>query len=218
MIGLFTKILSYIFPVKIDEAIGYKNIPMDLFLYCNDFYVQTPNATYAHTSKYTSFQTILHQNKQDIKHAKTALVLGWGLGSIGSILNNINDNLQITGVDIDQNILNWYQRYNKQKNTTIFVSDVCRFLEENKDTFDIIAIDIYIDDSVPKDILSLDFLKKINEKLHSRGSVFLSTFYKSNLEQQACVHFAETIFSKAFADVIITDTKGNMMLKGNKME
>lgn len=214
MIDILKKIVSQILPIKVDSGIGFMNIPISLHLYQNNYFVQSPNAIYAHTSNYTSFSTIIKKNEAYIKTAKSALILGWGLGSIGNILSKYNLNIEKYGVEIDKLMLHWYKSYNFQPNTIIHNDDIFNFVKTAKECFDIIAIDIYIDNKVPQEILNINFLNKIHALLTNNGIIFLSTFYQNKTEELESIHFCKNTFSKIFADTSFISTKGNVMLQG----
>jgi spermidine synthase len=218
VIDILKKIASQILPIEIEKGIGYMNIPISLHLYQNNYFVQSPNAIYAHTSNYTSFSTIIKKNEAYIKTAKNALILGWGLGSIGNILSKYNLNIEKNGVEIDKLMLHWYKSYNFQSNTTIHNDNIFNFVKNAKECYDIIAIDIYIDNKVPQEIFNTNFLNNINALLTNNGILFLSTFYQNKSEELESIQFCNNTLSKIFAETSYLSTKGNVMLQGKRKE
>jgi spermidine synthase len=145
------------------------------------------------------------------------LALGFGLGSIMPLLANYKDEFQMTGVDIDPVIIKLARQYiapELQKNLTLIESDAFAFINEKQPhPYDLIVIDLFIDNFVPKKFEKEDFLQNVKRHLSENGLLLYNRLANKDTE-----HFYNNTFKKVYPPGYVLSTKGNHLLVYDKWE
>ncbi len=113
------------------------------------------------------------------KHSiKDALILGFGAGSVASLLQEkYKINCNITGIEKDEQVISLGHKYfNIQRftNTEIICADAYNFMMENKKHFDLIIVDVYVDNLVPENIESEQFLSQLKNSINDKGLIIFN--------------------------------------------
>lgn len=157
---------------------------------------------------YGSLQRILRRGLQaigfkNIKDSNSILVLGIAGGSvIKTLVNEIDFKGEITGVEIDPEIIslaNKYFKLNEIQNLTIIIEDANQFVQKTNKTFDLIIIDIFQDNSMPEFLFETVFIENTKSLLIPGGYLLFNTMIhtKSDLERNKLYrnHFNTEEFS-----------------------
>jgi len=142
---------------------------------------------------YGSLQRILRRGLQsigfkNIKNSNSILVLGIAGGSvIKTLVNELDFKGEITGVEIDPEIIslaNKYFKLNEIPNLTIYIEDANQFVQNTNKTFDIIIIDIFQDNSIPEFLFENKFIENTKSLLTSGGYLLFNTMIHSKSDQE----------------------------------
>src|SRR5690606_26637403 len=173
---MIRKLISFIFPLtrKIkSEYNGY----LELTQINGKTLLDTANTNYS----YGSLQRILRFSllQIDLSKTKEILLLGLGGGSVlKTIRNEFNFSGKITAVDIDPVIIQIAEEefgINSDDNTNIICSDAIDYIENDNNKFDLIIIDLFIDNEIPKKALSLTFWGEIIKKTEQDGFIIFNS-------------------------------------------
>jgi spermidine synthase len=177
---MLRKILSYIIPVKIYKTKSAVSKTIEITWANGELVMDSENANYS----YGSLQRILrkglkHFGFDKISKMDNVLVLGVAGGSvIKTLVNEIQFKGQITGVDIDPDIIklaNEYFKLDEIKNLNIVIDDAFEFVLKTKDSYDLIIIDIFQDTTMPNFLFEKFFINRICFLLKSKGVVLFNT-------------------------------------------
>ena len=126
---------------------------------------------------------------KDIKILRV-LILGLGGGTVAKLINQKFPQAKITGIEIDPVMIKLGKKYfglNKIKNLKIIQADAVhprggfRLLGGEKIKYDLIIVDLYIGDKIPKKSESVKILKKLKKILSKNGLIiFNRLFYKEH--------------------------------------
>lgn len=169
------KLLSYLYPITKKIPSQYSGI-LEITWYNGKKHLNTKNANYS----YGSLQKILKFGLEqiDISKVNSILLLGLGGGSVVETLrNDFSYSKAITAVDIDAIIINLAKNEFQLKDDAqlhIICEDALVFMQLNKDQFDLIIIDLFIDTEVPKAFLALSFWKEILNASATNGSILFN--------------------------------------------
>jgi spermidine synthase len=156
------RLLSYIYPITKKIKSDFSGT-LEITWYNGKKHLNTKNANYSYGSLQKILKTGLTQI--DLTSCNDILVLGLGGGSIIETLRkDFQYEKHITALDIDPIIIKIAQEefhLKEEENLEIICEDAAHFMEENKDKFDLIIIDLYIDIQVPSVFLELPFWKNI---------------------------------------------------------
>lgn len=192
---MLIKLLSYIIPIKIFKTKSKLSKTIEVTWANGELVMDSENTNYS----YGSLQRILriglkHFGFDKISKMNHALVLGVAGGSvIKTLVDEIQFKGQITGVDIDQDIIkiaNQYFKLDEIKNLNIVIDDAFEFVLKTKDRYDLIIIDIFQDMNMPNFLFEDFFINRICFLLKSRGVVLFNTMCltaKDNLRNKKLI-------------------------------
>lgn len=159
------RLLSYIYPIT-KKVISKYNGTLEITWYNGKKLLNTKNANYS----YGSLEQILKfgVSKINLNNCENSLILGLGGGSIiGTLRNDFKYKNDITAIEIDPIIVKVAQEEFQIQNThklNIVCIDALKFLKTNKQVYDFIIIDLFIDNKVPKQFLEPSFWELIIAK------------------------------------------------------
>jgi spermidine synthase len=171
----FSKLLSYIWPQTRKSPSDFSG-ELEITLFRGKKVLDTQNANYS----YGSLQKILEKALQniDLSATKNILLLGMGAGSvIKSLRQKFAFQAHIDAVEIDAKIIALAARefdVVATENTKIINDDAYSFLQKNKQEYDLIIIDIFIDTKVPEQFYSVEFAQLIERHLSSKASIIFN--------------------------------------------
>ncbi|MCX7551501.1 spermidine synthase [Xanthomarina sp. F2636L] len=189
------RLISYFYPItkKIESDI---NGTLEITWYNGKKHLNTKNANYS----YGSLQRILKfgLEKIELSNVNSVLLLGLGGGSvIQTLRKDFNYKKNITAIEIDPTIINIakdeFQLQNNQQ-LEIICADALQYIEENKSTFDLIIIDLFIDTQVPKQFLDLPFWENILQRKSTNGVILFNASLENsmNTELKTIIDYLKT--------------------------
>lgn len=180
---LTRKIVSFFFPLtrKIkSEYNGY----LELTTFNGRTLLNTENTNYS----YGTLQRVLKFGllNTDISKTRNILVLGLGGGCVLKTLrNDFNYANRITAVDIDPVIIEIAKKefgISEDDKTKIICDDAFDYVMNDNSMFDLIIIDLFIDNKIPDKFLLLEFWRGIINKLSLGGTIIFNTLCDPYIE------------------------------------
>lgn len=174
------KILSYIYPVT-KKIKTDKNGLVEITYYNGKKILDSANANYS----YGNLQKVLKfgLNKISFKQINDILVLGLGAGSvIETIRKDFNSNAKITAVEIDAKIIDiaFYEfNLNDFSGCNIVCDDAYNFIKNNTHKFDLIVVDLFLDENPPEFLQQIEFWEHIYKSTIKNGYII----YNSSMKQ-----------------------------------
>lgn len=160
------KMFSFFYPVLIKKYHSKISGDIELSMQDGKLVLDSSTANYSYGSLHKLFQKVIKKFDFNNKEYKTALILGFGGGSIAEILNCENQlNLEITALEKDRVVVNVYHEYFKKEahNTKLIEGDAIMFLKNNTQKFDYIFVDVFKNLDVPEEFKTSSFLKLLSQ-------------------------------------------------------
>ena len=112
----------------------------------------------------------------DVKQDFNVLVLGNGTGTYATLLkHHVPYNTNITGVEIDQKIIDLsYQYFMMPDDIYVVCDDGRNFLNLNKDKYDLIMVDAYSSISTPFAMSTVEFFSSVKDHLKDDGVMVMN--------------------------------------------
>ncbi len=141
--------------------------------------LNTKKANYSFGGLHRVFQIAFKAIQFEKMSPQNMLILGFGAGSVASIVQEEygKKSVRITGVEIDSEIIELGKKYfntERYVNTNIICSDAFTFIQQTKDKYDLIVVDIYNEVLVPQEFESVQFLKEIHSHLNINGCIIFN--------------------------------------------
>lgn len=208
------KYLSYFYEFHIESAPSEINPHLYVSLSRGRYQLSTANAIYSFADLYDNF-TLTFQKIHLPDTVQDVLILGFGLGSIPYMLEKKFDkNYQYTAVEIDENVLYLANKYTLPELTsaiTMMPADAFAFVHYCHDTFDLICMDVFLDDIVPENFESEQYLEQLATLLNPKGILLFNKLAATKDDRTQAAQFVET-FKKVFPKGAYLDVNGNWML------
>lgn len=194
-------LLSYLTEVHLESVPSEYNDQLHVVLKTEDIScAQKMLSTHMVTNMIIS-ENALKMQLPDSSGTKV-LLLGFGMGSIPYMLEKVfMKNYRFTGVEIDPMIIYLASKYvlpELSSEISIIETDAATFVEQNEELFDIICIDIFIDDNIPPYFLTESFLIKVKEIIKESGVILFNHLGYTSLDVSKSKQYFETVFSKIF--------------------
>ncbi len=202
---MFKKILSYFYPITIYNKSSKISQSLEVTLYNGKTLLNTKNTNYS----YGSLQTVLKKalttiGKSEISKMDYILVLGVAGGSVvQTLVTDFEFTKNIIGIELDTEIIeiaNSYFNLDKIRNFKCIIADAEGFVKTDKNTYNLIIIDIFKDTEMPEFLFQENFITNIKERLHNRSyiifNIMLLDVSKKNKINTFLQHFDDENYTK----------------------
>jgi predicted membrane-bound spermidine synthase len=181
---------------------GEKKDPLQYILFQNGV---VQNKIGKRGESLSAFTYNLEQLAGFAKHAKRALVLGFGAGVVPRTLRK--NGMQVSVVDINPLTLRAAKKYfhYKDNGTKFFFEDARVYVKNCDQKYDLVVLDLFHGDGMPEHITSQEFFQDINECLNSKG-VLLANMFIAVGDERGKMSLLATI-SSVFGDIHFFHTK-----------
>lgn len=179
------RLLSYIYPILLETHHSEISGVLELSLQDGKLVLDSKFANYSYGSLHEVFQKVIKELKFRPKQ-KNALILGFGAGSIATILNKENkQGLDIDGVELDPVILDLYQEhftFQAPGKVQIYQDDALAYLKRSDKKYDYIFIDVFENLSVPESLLNEEFIVLLQAHSFPHTQIAMNTMLKEDDE------------------------------------
>jgi len=179
------------------------------------FQLCTSNAIYSFEDLYVNFSRAFDRIDLDRSAPMNVLVLGIGMGSIPMVMEAMDfEDCYFTAIEIDPVIIELLNEYGLPKIDSpieVYETDAVQYAAISREKFDLVAIDLFINDIIPEAAQSKDFLSNIQERLSPDGMVMMNHLALTEADQRRGKAFFETIFRTVFPQSDYIDVDGNYM-------
>ncbi len=134
------------------------------------------------------------------------LILGMGSGTYATQLSRYFDNVNVSGVEIDDKITDLAHKYFElSADAKVTTYDGRAYLAADKGLYDVIMVDAYQDITIPFQMSSSEFFTMVKEHLAPGGVMVVNmNMYSDEGTESINTYLADTI-SSVFQNVVIVD-------------
>lgn len=214
------RLLSYVVELPIEKSSSTHNPYLEITLKKGRFQLSTANAIYSYADLYDNFNEAFSKIKLDELPIENVLILGFGLGSIPIVLEkNFQKQYHYTAVEIDEEVLflaNKYALPEIKSSISMICADAYHFVMECFEEFDMINVDLFLDDKVPHQFEEEQFLKQLSRLLKKDGVLLYNRLAFTKADVENARSFYENKFQPNFPEGAAMEVKGNWILLNNK--
>ena len=177
---MLAKLFSYFIPINVFKKNSCLSNSLEVSWNNGELVLDSKNTNYS----YGSLQRILRKGLKfigfdRIKKFESILILGVAGGSvIKTLVEEVKFKGQITGIEIDEEIIeiaNKYFKLNEIKNLDVIIYDAFEFVLKTKEKYDLIIIDIFQDTTMPNFLFEDFFINRLNYLLKIEGFILFNT-------------------------------------------
>ncbi|MFK7949585.1 MAG: class I SAM-dependent methyltransferase [Saprospiraceae bacterium] len=214
------KILSYIYEFHMESIASDINGSLHVSYSQGRYQLSTQNAIYSFGDLYSNYYRAFESIDLDKYKINNVLILGFGLGSIPLMLeNNFKKNYKYVGVEIDEYVIYLADKYvtNELKSPIDIIStNALTFVEICQERFDLICVDIFLDDVIPDDFQQQSFLESVKLLLTKNGIVLYNRLAQTKKDKKSSTIFFREQFLTVFPKGHYIDVEGNWMFTNIK--
>lgn len=187
-IPFIKRLAAYFIPIKIKESKGVNTPLIKLYYYCGRWQLAADQVLYSDGKHYLPIKKAFSYLKKESINFKTLLVLGGGLASVLDLIERYFSlsTIHSTIVEIDPQILDWAQKVHSDKNlstTNWVLQDVAEFMSENKKQYELLILDVFHDNHVPRFIFEDSFLENCLRSMAPHSGLLIMNYMIINNEQ-----------------------------------
>lgn len=176
--NLFRKLLSWFYPVQIEKVRGQLNHELEVNIYNGKVMLDSASVNYSYGTLQEVFDRTFEQTGLYDQQIKSALILGFGSGSVAELLlTKCDPAMRITGVEADAEVIRLAKQYFpvvRNSNVIIVHSDASDYVQNSTGQYDLIVIDVFIEAIVPEKFQSVEFLREVKLQLSPKGQLFFN--------------------------------------------
>jgi spermidine synthase len=184
-------------------------------------YLTTPNAIYSHEDLYDVYCIAFEKIRVNTLKINEVLILGFGVGSIPVMLNKkFKMNPQYTGVEADSTIVYWAKKYLSKEllsKLDLENTDAGDFIATCESKFDLVCVDLFVEDSIPEIFLTESFVSDLCELLQPNGLIMWNHLADTELSNSKTENFFSAVFSKVFPESKMMNLGANIMLLNRQL-
>lgn len=209
---------SYLSPIKIDSIASDINNNLEIILVKGQLQLCTDKAVYSYEYKYENFRQLFDLMDFSKVKGKNVLLLGLGLGSVIQLINYHKKEMLYTAIELDDEVIHLAEKYILKPldiNVQIIQTNGYTYPWTTEEKFDLICMDIFIDDWIPNEFLSTEYCQSLKDLLNPNGTVVYNTpaFNKESASQSK--HFYLDHFKPTFSKAELVEVHKNYMLISN---
>lgn len=192
MKNLLGRLFSYILPIRLIKKQGDINKYLEVRLENGKYVLNTELVNYSFGGLHKVFKQALRRYPLASRKIDNVLILGFGAGSAASLLRKEHAiTSPITGVEQDSMVIELAKKYfdiNQFQPLTIHQYDAFEFVMNCKEVYDLIIMDVFIEDEVSEKFLQQDFVNALGAILSPKGILFYNIMvhtpeYRQRAEQ-----------------------------------
>jgi spermidine synthase len=189
------KILSWILPVNVQRVKGKITPVLEVTLENGKKVLNAGEVNYSFGALHDVFRIALQKAKIIENPPKDVLVLGLGAGSIVTIIvDEYGQNPNITGVEADPMVIHLAKKeFDIDRFLSLEIENTTaeKFISGNEKQFDLIAVDVFVEEIVPESCKTEEFLRGLFNALKPGGRVVFNEMPQKTFSE-------EDDFSKRF--------------------
>lgn len=207
--------LSYLAEIHVESAPSDYNPHLYVSVRNGRYQLSTANAIYSYEDLYSNFYRAFERVELPENGAEV-LLLGFGLGSIPLMLErHFDKQYNYTAVEIDESVLYLAEQYvlpSLQSNIMTIQADAYAYVMQSQQQFDLICMDIFLDQLTPEQFKEIDYLEALKALLKPNGRVLYNCFTLGSINEMTTQTFFNEFFSRVFPEAVYFDVVGNWIL------
>lgn len=221
-IPAWKRYLSYVAEIHLESAASEYNPHLYVSMRQGRFQLSTAHAVYSFGDLYTNFAKAFAQTKLEELPGKEALVLGLGLGSIPYILEKkMGLDFHITAVEIDEVIIDLAYRYTLSELESpidLICADAEIFVASTYQRYDLICMDVFLDDQIPGPFQQVEFLEQLRDLLSPGGLLLFNVLALRRMDRKKAERFFAQVFKKVFPEGTFIEVEYNWVLVNDRSQ
>lgn len=208
--------LSYLTDQRLERLSGQHAQHLEVTLRRGSLLLQAEGAVYSWEDHYYNFREAFAHLDWAALPGNRVLLLGLGLGSVIQIAEeHFGQVLDYTAIEYDAVVARLAERYLLSRlasSVEVVVEDAGRFVQRCTGQFDLILVDVFVDDRVPEAFETLDYLHKLRGLLTPGGCLISNRLTYRATDRADTERYLDEVFTVVFPRAEVLDVRSNWML------
>lgn len=209
-------LMSFFWEIPIETISSDEHEMLQVLYTQGQYQLVSPNAIYSYGELYSNFLRAFQKLDISSWTGKRVLILGLGLGSIPLMLEKkFKKELEYTIIEFDEAVIHLAHKYvlkALQSPVEVIHADALAFVNQSEETFDLICMDIFLDDTIPTQFESVPFLENLQSMLRPEGLLLYNRLALNAQDREKSQAFFDTAFTSVFREGKKMDVGRNWML------
>ncbi len=218
-IPLWKKWLSYYREILLENKLRQENT-LSISLKKGKLMLGTDDTIYSWDDEYLNYVWGLDAIDWSRIDCKRMLLVGMGLGAVVYILEkNKKIYPEITAVEYDEDVIYFAKKYSLPRfrsKIDVIHADGYEFLLQSNNKYDLIIVDVCVEDMIPQGFETLECMEAILRNLSPQGILLYNRFYSYYKDQYKTDKFFRNVFKKVFPGGYLLDQKGTCLLVNDR--
>ncbi len=212
-------VASYFIEVPVEELSSPTNPVLQVSLSRGRYQLTTENSIYSFEDLYFNYRQAFQ--RIELPHdGANVLILGLGLASVPFMLEKIfAKTYNYVAVEIDESVIYLASKYmlgRLRSPIETICADAVHFVQQNERLFDLIIVDLFLDDVIPKGFEQTPINKMLRDSLEKDGLVLYNRLYRTSTDKQRTELFYQEVFKPVFRESSFLNVMGNWILVGGR--
>jgi spermidine synthase len=161
----FEKLLSYVSGQVVETRPSTVSGELEVWYQSGKYVLHAPDANYSYDTLHRVFQKAFKRYEIKKRNPKNVLVLGFGAGSVASILcDELKLSPHITGVELDPEVIALAKKYfdlDRFSKLSVHLGDAAEFVQHEKALYDLIVSDVFVDKHIPEKLIRENYIENL---------------------------------------------------------
>ena len=179
-----SKLISWFHPVQLEKVPGELGHTLEVNVTNGKLMLDTSTVNYSYGSLQEVFDYAFTETGLYDLPIHSALIPGFGSGSLSYLLHQKCDpEIAVTGIEADREVIRLARKYFPEANNshvTILHADANLYIRQISDRFDLVLVDVFVNDEVPESCQSVDFFSHVKSHLNVHGQIVKNKMPRSN--------------------------------------
>lgn len=176
--------ISYVIPLRATSRKGEVNPYLEVRLERGKHVLNGAVMNHSFGKRKSIFKKVFSKYDFSERKIDKVLILGFGAGSVATILRKYwNLKCLITGVELDKAVIELQNEYFDPKRyepLNLIHDDALKFVMNTKDQYDIIIMDVSIENNTPYKFMQKQFIGALSKILSPQGIIFYNKAIESS--------------------------------------
>jgi spermidine synthase len=170
--------LSYLYPVLIESRSGELSDCLEVRKRKGKYVLDSHTVNYSYGGLHQLFDSLFHITHIKEQSFNSVLLLGMGAGSVVSLLTERYEKIcEVTAIENDAIVIELAKKYfaiQRFDTLRIIKEDALKFVGETKNKYDLIIVDLFIDNEVPEMFTTQSFINNLRKIATNNCSVIFN--------------------------------------------
>ena len=212
--------MSFIKDQTLEATEGEHSEYLAVILRQGKLLLQANSAIYSWEDNYYNFRTAFEQLDWEKLNGEETLLLGLGLGSVPQMIEELfGYKLHYTAIEYDGVIAELAQEYllhRLRSPIDTIVADAEVFVNQDRGVYDLILVDLFVDDAIPSQFDSLSFLESLKDRMDGGSCLITNRLAYTDVDRLTSEEYFDDVFLKVFPNGDLIDVESNLMLISDK--